>query len=615
MNFDKNSIIGFVLLGGLFIAFFWYSNKQNQAYLDNQKRVQDSIARVEALKHKPADPVAARIDSLKRDSAYKISAAGNFSTAALATEQEVKVENEFMVVTFSNKGGKIKSVQLKKYKSFDGSLVKLGSEKDDLSYAVNTSNNAATSINNLFFTASPVVKNNDGSQTINFSLKDSSGQSIIHQYIIKSNEYMIDWNVAITGADRLLSGGMLNFVWKAQPQQHEKSERYERQMSNICFSEGKEFDYISSKTERKFDKPVQWLSVVQQFFNTTIVAKNGFESGNVSWARRTDSSTALSDIDAALQMKVPAAASVSIPLQLYFGPNDYRVLKNEAPEMERIVNLGRDAYSFVRPVNKFIIMPVFDFFAGFVTNFGWVIMLLTIFIRLITSPLTYTSYLSGAKMKVMRPELDTLKAKFGADQQGYAMEQMKLFREAGVNPLGGCIPALVQLPIFVALYSFFNSNIAVRGQSFLWASDLSLYDSIFHFPFYIPGFGDHISLFTLLAIAGQFFLSVYNMAMTPTQDNPAMKYMPYIFPFMMLFVFNSLPSALTWYYTVSNTLTILQQVIIQKFIIDHDKILAKIEEKRKQPKKKSKWAERYEQVMETQKKVQDMKSKSPQNKK
>ncbi len=615
MNFDKNSIIGFVLLGGLFIAFFWYSNKQNQAYLDNQKRVQDSIARVEALKHKPADPVAARIDSLKRDSAYKISAAGNFSTAALATEQEVKVENEFMVVTFSNKGGKIKSVQLKKYKSFDGSLVKLGSEKDDLSYAVNTSNNAATSINNLFFTASAVVKNNDGSQTINFSLKDSSGQSIIHQYIIKPNEYMIDWNVAITGADRLLSGGMLNFVWKAQPQQHEKSERYERQMSNICFSEGKEFDYISSKTERKFDKPVQWLSVVQQFFNTTIVAKNGFESGNVSWARRTDSSNTLSDIDAALQMKVPAAASVNIPLQLYFGPNDYRVLKNEAPEMERIVNLGRDAYSFVRPVNKFIIMPVFDFFAGFVTNFGWVIMLLTIFIRLITSPLTYTSYLSGAKMKVMRPELDTLKAKFGADQQGYAMEQMKLFREAGVNPLGGCIPALVQLPIFVALYSFFNSNIAVRGQSFLWASDLSLYDSIFHFPFYIPGFGDHISLFTLLAIAGQFFLSVYNMAMTPTQDNPAMKYMPYIFPFMMLFVFNSLPSALTWYYTVSNTLTILQQVIIQKFIIDHDKILAKIEEKRKQPKKKSKWAERYEQVMETQKKVQDMKSKSPQNKK
>jgi len=615
MNLDKNSVIGFVLLGILFFGFFWYSNKQNQAYLDSQKRVQDSIARVEALKHKPADPVAAKIDSLKKDSAYKVSAAGNFTNAALAPEQETKVENELMTVTFSNKGGKIKSVQMKKYKSFDGSPVKLGSEKDDLSYIINTGNNNATPINNLVFNPAVVATNADGSQTVTFKLGDSSGQSVTHTYVIKPKEYMIDWNVGMNGADKLLTGGTLNFVWKSQPQQHEKSEKYERQMSNICFSEGKEFDYISSKTERKFEKPVQWLSVVQQFFNTTLVAKNGFETGQVSWARKTDSSTALSDVDASLQMKVTATASVNIPLQLYFGPNDYRVLKNEAPEMERIVNLGRDAYSFVRPVNKYIIMPVFDFFAGFVTNFGWVIMLLTIFIRLITSPLTYTSYLSGAKMKVMRPELDVLKAKFGADQQGYAMEQMKLFREAGVNPLGGCIPALVQLPIFVALYSFFNSNIAVRGQSFLWASDLSLYDSIWHFPFSIPGFGDHISLFTLLAIAGQFVLSIYNMAMTPTQDNPAMKYMPYIFPFMMLFVFNSLPSALTWYYTVSNTLTILQQFVIQKYIIDHDKILAKIDEKRKQPKKKSKWAERYEQVMESQKKIQDMKGKTQQNKK
>ena len=615
MNLDKNSVIGFVLLGILFFGFFWYSNKQQQAYLDIQKRAQDSLARIEASRHKSIDPVTARIDSLKSDSVNRVSAAGNFSNAALTAEQEVKVENEYMIVTFTNKGGKVKSVQLKNFKSFDGSPVKLGSGNDDLSYIVNTGNNNATPVSNLYFTPTPVIKNSDGSQTISFSIKDASGESITHQFVVKPKEYMIDWNVNMEGANRLLTGGALNFVWKSQPLQHEMSEKYERQMSNICFSEGNEFDYISSKSERKFEKPVQWLSVVQQFFNTTLVSKNNFESGHVSWARKTDSSTTLSDVDASLQMKVPVAASVTIPLQLYFGPNDYRVLKNEAPEMERIVNLGRDAYSFVRPVNKFIIMPVFDFFAGFITNYGWVIMLLTIFIRLFTSPLTYTSYLSGAKMKVMRPELDALKAKFGADQQGYAMEQMKLFREAGVNPLGGCIPALVQLPIFVALYSFFNSNIAVRGHSFLWATDLSLYDSIYHFPFTIPGFGDHLSLFTLFAIAGQFVLSIYNMSMTPTQDNPAMKYMPYIFPFMMLFVFNSLPSALTWYYTVSNTLTILQQFVIQKFIIDHDKILAKIDQKRKQPKKKSKWAERYEQVMESQKKVQDLKGKTPPRKK
>ncbi len=617
MNLDKNSVIGFVLLGILFVAFFWFTNKQQQEYINLQKHKEDSIALVNAARIKPTDSVAARIDSLKRDSVVKISAAGNFTHAALGTEQLITVENDVIKVIFSTKGGRVRSVQLKKYHSFDGKPVELGNANDDLAYSINTANNNATSINNLFFTPSVVIKNSDSSQSISFTINDSAtGKSISHQYTIRKDSYVIDWNINLVGADKLLSGNSLNFIWKSEPQQHEQSVQYERQMSNICFSEGNEFDYISAKTEKKFEKPVQWISVVQQFFNTTLIAKKaGFEGGQVSWARKTDSTTTLSEVEAALQMKITPAASVSIPLQLFYGPNDYTILKGAAPEMDRIVNLGRDMYAFVRPVNKYIIMPVFHFLTGMVSNLGWAIMLLTIFIRLITSPLTYSSYLSGAKMKVMRPELDTLKAKFGADRQGFAMEQMKLFREAGVYPLGGCIPALVQLPIFVALYSFFNSNIAVRGHAFLWAKDLSVYDSIAHLPFTIPGFGDHISLFTILAIAGQFVLSIYNMSMTPTQDNPAMKYMPYIFPFMMLFIFNRLPAALTWYYTVSNTLTIIQQFVIQKYIIDHDKILAKIDEKRKQPKKKSKWAERYEQVMESQKKVQDMKNKTQQNKK
>ncbi|MDE3252430.1 MAG: membrane protein insertase YidC, partial [Bacteroidota bacterium] len=303
-------------------------------------------------------------------------------------------------------------------------------------------------------------------------------------------------------------------------------------------------------------------------------------------------------------------ASVSVPFQLYFGPSDYNILKNQAPDMDKIVNLGRDLYSFVRPINKYIIMNVFDFFGGFVKNYGWVVLLLTLFIRLVTAPLTYTSYLSGAKMKVLRPELDTLKKKFGSDQQGFAMEQMKLFREAGVNPLGGCIPAILQIPIFFALYSFFNTNIALRGQNFLWAKDLSSFDSIAHLPFSIPAYGDHVSLFTITAVATSFLISIYNMSMTPTQDNPALKYMPYIFPFMLLFIFNRLPSALTWYYTVSNLITLGLQFVIQTYIIDHDKILAKIDLKRKAPKTKTKWQERYDQMMESQKKLQDLKNKT-----
>ena len=191
---------------------------------------------------------------------------------------------------------------------------------------------------------------------------------------------------------------------------------------------------------------------------------------------------------------------------------------------------------------------------------------------------------------------------------------MKLFREAGVNPLGGCIPALLQIPIFFALYSFFNSNIALRGQPFLWSHDLSSYDTIATLPFTIPAFGDHISLFTITAVATSFLISIYNMAMTPTQDNPALKYMPYIFPFMLLFIFNKLPSALTWYYTVSNLVTLGLQFVIQNYIINHDKILAKIDEKRKTPKPKSKWQEKYGQMMDSQKKIQDLKNKT-QNKK
>ncbi|MES2330980.1 MAG: membrane protein insertase YidC [Bacteroidota bacterium] len=616
MKTDKNTVIGFVLLGLLFFIYFWWSNKQQGELQAVKQRQEDSIRRVNAANIKPADTLAARVDSLRRDSAQRVSSAGDFTTAALGTEQLVTLENQLMKVTFTSKGAQVKSVELKNYKSAaEGKNVVL-SQHSSLGYSVNTSANASTSTGNLFFTASPPVVNADKSQTINFTLNAANGESITHQYILKDDAYMIDWNVSMTGADKLLSQGLMNVNWRAETFQQEKTAQYERQMSNICFSEGNAFDYISAKSERKFEKPVQWISVVQQFFNSTLIAKNSFNGGQVQWMRKpeTDSTNALATADVALQVKLPVAAAVSVPFQLYYGPSDYNILKKQAPDMDKIVNLGRDMYSFVRPINKYIIMNVFDFFAGFVKNFGWVVLLLTLFIRLVTAPLTYSSYLSGAKMKVLRPELDVIKKKYGEDKQGFAMEQMKLFREAGVNPLGGCIPALLQIPIFFALYSFFNSNIGLRGQDFLWSHDLSSWDSIAHLPFHIPGYGDHVSLFTITAVATSFLISIYNMSMTPTQDNPALKYMPYIFPFMLLFIFNKLPSALTWYYTVSNLVTLGLQFVIQNYIIDHDKILAKIDQKRKAPKVKSKWQQRYEQMMESQKKLQDMKDKTPKKK-
>ncbi|MCC6761653.1 MAG: membrane protein insertase YidC, partial [Chitinophagaceae bacterium] len=224
-------------------------------------------------------------------------------------------------------------------------------------------------------------------------------------------------------------------------------------------------------------------------------------------------------------------------------------------------------------------------------------------------PLTYSSYLSGAKMKALRPEIDAMKARLNGDQQAISMEQMKLFREAGVNPLGGCIPALFQIPIFFALYSFFNSNIDMRGIPFLWASDLSSYDSVLNMGFTIPFYGAHVSLFTITATITSLLISIYSMSTTPDTGNPMMKYMPYIFPFMMLFIFNKLPSALTWYYTVSNVITLILQFVIQNYVINHDKILAQIAANKAKPKKQSKWQERLASMQEAQQKMEEMKKK------
>ncbi|TAH08762.1 MAG: membrane protein insertase YidC [Sphingobacteriia bacterium] len=609
MKTDKNSVIGFVLLGALFILYFWYTGQQQNAVLKLKQREEDSLAKIAAARVKILDTVTAKIDSLKRDTVVRKATAGNFTSAALGNETFVTIENELMTATFTNKGAQIKKIVLKNYKDGKGNPVVLA-DNNVVSYTINTAPGQSASSETLFFNAGTVEKLNDSSQLIKFTIDAANGQHVEHQYLVKSNSFMIDWKLIMNGADQLLTNGALNLNWNVATRQMERTAVYERQVSNICFSEGNEFDYISSKEEHNFEKPIQWVSVVQQFFNNTLIAGNSFSSGGIKWARKTDTSNELATATASLQMKLQSAASVTIPFQFFIGPSEYKLLSKQAPEMDKIVNLGRDMYSFVRPINKYIIMNVFDFFAGFVKNYGWVVLLLTLFIRLVTAPLTYSSYLSGAKMKAMKPELDTLKKKFGDDQQGFAMEQMKLFREAGVNPLGGCIPALLQIPIFFALYSFFNSNIALRGQEFLWSKDLSSYDSIATLPFMIPAFGNHISLFTITAVITSFLISIYNMSMTPTQDNPALKYMPYIFPFMLLFIFNSLPSALTWYYTVSNIITLALQFVIQNYIIDHDKILAKIDQKRKAPKTKSKWQERYEQMMESQKKLQDLKSKT-----
>jgi YidC/Oxa1 family membrane protein insertase len=423
---------------------------------------------------------------------------------------------------------------------------------------------------------------------------------------------MFEWDLAVNGADKLFTGNAVNLLWQVQANQQERDIQSEKRETQLGLMGSDGFDYftMSDGLNKSWDEGLKWIGVKQKFFNTTLIAQNGFSYAEINCRVPADSQKIVAQTIATLKSTFPASNQTLIPYKFYIGPNDFSILKKYKMDMEDMVNLGQGFYAFVKYINRLLVLPFFGFFSDLLPSMGLAIMLLTIAIRLITSPLVYSSYVSGAKMKALKPELDTLKLKFKDDQQAFSMEQMKLYRAAGVNPLGGCIPALLQIPIFFALYSFFNSNIALRGVSFWWSPDLSAYDAVLTWGFNFPGLGSHLSMFTVLAVATSFLTSLYSMSMTPDQGNPAMKYMPYIFPVMLLGIFNGLPSALTWYYTVSNVITLILQFVIQRYIIDHNKILAEISNNRKKPKSKSKWQERLEQMQETQKKVNSMQAKT-----
>ncbi len=620
MKFDRNTILGLVILGALFFGYFYYTNQEQMALNKARAReqfVKDSIARVNGPKK---DTLAIRRDSLTSDSATRAINAGTFQQSAGGTEQLVTLENDLIRVTFTTKGGQPKMVELKKYKGPDSSLVKLaGSNFNKLSYTINTAANRSAQTGDLFFSKIDSVTNADKSKTISFTLQSSdsasAGTAITHSYTIKPDDYMIGLDVKMNGADKLLTQGIMNLNWQYAAAQQESDVSFEKQNTQIGYVEDGEFDYhtIGRRSSKTFDKNVKWVGVRQRFFFSLIVAKDNFASGKMDWTVPADSMKTIVESTTNLRVQFPVASSATQSFSLYYGPSDYHLLRKYDLQLDKLVNLGQGMYAFVRPLNRFVILPIFDFMKSIGGSYGIAILLLTLFIRLLISPLTYSSYLSGAKMKALRPEIATLKAKFGEDQQAMSMEQMKLFREAGVNPLGGCIPALLQIPIFFALYSFFNSQIGLRGASFLWANDLSAFDEVIKWgdvPVLSFLLGHHLSMFTITAVITSFLISLYSMSMTPDQNNPMLKYMPYIFPVFMLFIFNRLPSALTWYYTVSNLITLALQFVIQNYIIDHDKILVQIAENRKKPKAKSKWAERMEQMQEQQKRMKDAQQKN-----
>jgi len=610
MNFDRNTVIGFIVLALLFGGYFWWTSKEQTAarkQLAIEQARKDSISAVQAKQNS----VATQQDSLHTDTLNKIKESGQFQKAVFGPERFLTVNNGVMSITFTSKGGQPKKVELTKFNGLDSTPVKLASTDDDkIDYGINTSN-GATSISTLNF-IDTLIKNPDGSQTVICSLFSDSNQTIKHIFTIRPNDYMIDFTVQIEGANKLLEDG-LNLIWRYKAIQQESDLSFEKQNTQVGYIMDGDFDYhtIGRRSSKEFDKPVKWIGIRQRFFNTFLVIKNNLSTGRMEWIIPADTAKTVVQSTAYLKIQVPKASSASIPFSILYGPADFKMLKQHELSFEKLINLGQGAYAFVRPVNRFIVIPVFDFIKSLTVSMGLAIALLTIFIRTITSPLMYPGYKTSAQMRALKPDLAKLKVKF-PEQQQYAMEQMKFTREAGVNQFAGCLPALVQIPIFFSLYSFFNSNVSFRGQSFLWAKDLSAFDDVIKFGVNIPLLGNHLSLFTITAVITSFFISLYSMSttMSPDQSNPVMKYMPYIFPFFLLFIFNRLPSALTWYYTVSNIITLILQFVIQNYIIDHDKILAKIEENRKKPKTQSKWQERMQQMQEQQKKMKELQQKN-----
>jgi YidC/Oxa1 family membrane protein insertase len=611
MGMDKNTVIGFVLIGALLIAMFVINSRSNQAYLAEQKRIEDSIA-----KTKPkADTAAINKDLKIKDSIVearqKLPAA--FITDSTNTERFDTLENNLVKIIFTNKGGQPAITEIKSFKKFDGKPIILDNGKfNRISYRINTGPNDTRQTADLPFISSGKKVNADKTQSISFTLKDAAGKEIEHQYTIKPDSYLVDFNITLNGADKLVSQNTLNLLWQTETPQVEKDITYERQQTHICYLEngGYDFEYVGTGDDMKFNKNLEWLAVKQQFFISALSAKNKFQRADVKWVVPDDSLHIIAQTTANLSLPVTGNAT-TIPLQLYYGPSDYTILAAANNKMENIVPYGSGVFAFVKYINRHFLLPVFDFFRNNIASMGMVILLLTLLIRLITSPILYKSYLSGAKMKALKPEIDRLKEKHGEDKQAFSMDQMKLWKSAGVSPLGGCLPALLQIPIFMSLYYFFQSNISLRGQSFLWAKDLAAYDSIASLPFSIPFYGDHVSLFTITATVTSLIISIYSMSTMQDNSNPVMKYMPYIFPVLLLGVFNNLPAALTWYYTVSNTITLILQIVIQKYIINHEKILAQIEENRKKPVKQSKFQERLAAMQESNKKLQDMKKNTP----
>lgn len=598
MKFDRNQILGYILLAALLFIYLFYNSKQQYNYQQERQRIQDSLSHLKAVQKEN------KAEDLEHNSAKLSHKSGN--TLIKDFEYSLKfdtVQTDLFTAILSNRGASLYALYLKRYhssnpKEIGKSVSLIHPEQWSFNYPLHWQN-GLQEVKNLYFSPAKIEDKGQEIQVV-YEIMDKDQRVLQHIYVFQKSNYQVKFRIkTIDQGKAFFDHNTLNASWVNIVAQQEKNLVYERSKTELSFLDIQQnFDYftLGNGVDERPKQALKWVSMRQQFFNTSLIASGA--TGLID--TRIEASPGKEDSHIVAQGKInfqlPLSAENSVDLLWYFGPNDYNILSSYNLELERLVDLGQGAVAFAKYINKAIVMPLFGFLSSFISNFGLVILCLTILIRLITSPFLYSSYKSSAKMKILHPEIEALKKKYGNDEQTLNLKRMELYRDAGVNPLQGCLPALLQLPIFLALFYFFSSNIALREQAFWWANDLSSYDSIYDFGFKIPLYGDHISLFTLLNVVTSFITAFMNRNSTMDQSNPMMKYMPYIMPVIFLGFFNDLPAALTWYYTVSNTITIILQIIIQKFIINHDNLIVQIEQNRKRPKKKSIWLQKAEEM-------------------
>ena len=610
---NKSNVIGFVLIGVIMFGFSWYQSRQFKEQAAVQAQL-DSAARVEQLAAMAMDSMM-RAQGILPENEVKVNTMPAYkdsmlTEARLASEGIYKLSNDKMEIEFTTRGAQPYSVKINDYMTYDSTvlyLIKPGYSQ----YGVNIFAGETVNTKDFVF---QVAEHTDSS--IVMRLPFASGGYIQQKYVISEGSYMVDNELSFVGMENVIprNVSMVDVDWSLVVPRLEKGYKNETQYSklNYYFSGDKKPEMIGRGRDgsKRVDTKMKWFAFQQQFFSAIMTSDNEFASAdlNIDFYSEEEykNEGKLMVCSANLRSDFQAGSSnIVIPYEFYFGPNDYKTLNSYDQKYEKIIPLGGWLVAWF---SRLVIIPCFDFLGRFISNYGLVILLMTLLIKLIISPLTIKSYKSSAKMQVIKPEMDKINAKYPNEKDAMKKQQatMELYQKAGISPMGGCFPMLLQMPILFAMFRFFPASIELRQQKFLWADDLSAYDSIWDFGVNVPLLGDHLSLFALLMTVTMFFYSKMTSAQMSDDPNMAgMKFMSlYLMPIMMFFICNNLSAALSYYYLLSNIITMGMTWYIRKYVVTEDKVRADMMLNANKPKKKSKWQMRLEEAQRMQEQMQ-----------